>query len=53
MFFWFIQLKGQTGLAICKTNKAVLFGFYDDKIQPGQCTVVVEKLAEYLRSNNY
>jgi len=45
--------RGQTGLAIVKTGKAVVLGFYDEKIQPGQCTMIVERLATYLRENSY
>jgi len=45
--------RGQTGLALVKTTKALIIGFYDDKIQPGQCTTVVEKLGNYLREAGY
>ena len=45
--------KGNTGIVCVKTNQCFLVGFYDDKIQPGECTLVVEKLADYLIEQNY
>jgi len=45
--------KGATGVVAVKTGKAVLIGFYDENVQPGQATNVVEKLADYLIENNY
>jgi len=40
--------QGAGGAVLVKTSKAVLIGIYDDKVQPGQCANVVEKLADYL-----
>jgi len=45
--------KGAGGGAAVKTGKAILIGLYDDKIQPGNCTNVVEKLADYLIEQGY
>eukprot|EP00999_Lentomonas_sp_LEN2_P001580 NODE_2644_length_528_cov_62.551122_g2594_i0.p1 GENE.NODE_2644_length_528_cov_62.551122_g2594_i0~~NODE_2644_length_528_cov_62.551122_g2594_i0.p1 ORF type:complete len:125 (+),score=16.24 NODE_2644_length_528_cov_62.551122_g2594_i0:60-434(+) len=45
--------KGAGGCVCVKTNQAILVGMYDENIQPGQCTTVVEKLADYLIENNY
>mmetsp|Transcript_124479 Transcript_124479/g.175639 ORF Transcript_124479/g.175639 Transcript_124479/m.175639 type:complete len:128 (-) Transcript_124479:53-436(-) len=40
--------KGTAGIHCVKTGKAVLVAIYDQPITPGQCSVVVEKLADYL-----
>merc|ERR1711991_191487 len=40
--------KGTAGVHCVKTGKAVLIAIYDQPITPGQCSVVVEKLADYL-----
>lgn len=45
--------KGSTGFAAVKTSQAVLLSLYDESIQPGQCTNVTERLADYLIENNY
>ncbi|KAI9348827.1 profilin [Pilaira anomala] len=45
--------KGATGVCIVKTTQAILVALYDDKIQPGACTKVVEDLADYLISVSY
>jgi len=45
--------KGAGGIVCVRTGKAVLLGTYDDKIQPGQCANVVEKLADYLIENGF
>eukprot|EP00034_Subulatomonas_tetraspora_P000623 GABW01000878.1.p1 GENE.GABW01000878.1~~GABW01000878.1.p1 ORF type:complete len:125 (-),score=29.71 GABW01000878.1:63-437(-) len=45
--------KGATGVVCVKTNQAILIGTYGENIQPGQCTTVVEKVADYLIENNY
>ena len=34
-------------------NLALVLGIYDDKLQPGQAANVVEKMAEYLSTQNY
>jgi profilin len=36
-----------------KTKAAVLIGVYDETVQPGEATKVVEQLADYLISVNY
>eukprot|EP01086_Lenisia_limosa_P002953 TRINITY_DN17089_c0_g1_i1.p1 TRINITY_DN17089_c0_g1~~TRINITY_DN17089_c0_g1_i1.p1 ORF type:complete len:127 (+),score=49.77 TRINITY_DN17089_c0_g1_i1:41-421(+) len=45
--------KGSSGAVCVKTNQAVLIATYDEKIQPGQCTTIVERLADYLLENNF
>eukprot|EP01114_Cavostelium_apophysatum_P012872 TRINITY_DN298_c0_g1_i1.p2 TRINITY_DN298_c0_g1~~TRINITY_DN298_c0_g1_i1.p2 ORF type:complete len:127 (-),score=28.44 TRINITY_DN298_c0_g1_i1:178-558(-) len=45
--------QGSAGAICVKTGKAVLVGVYDDKIQPGQASTVVEKLADYLIEQGY
>ncbi|ORE09358.1 Profilin/allergen [Rhizopus microsporus var. microsporus] len=45
--------KGNEGACIAKTGKAFLIGTYNDQMQPGQCNVVVEGLADYLISVGY
>ena len=32
---------------------ALVVGIYDESLQPGQAAIVVEKMAEYLSSQNY
>jgi len=45
--------KGPGGIVCVKTGQGILIGIYNDKIQPGQCANVVEKLADYLIENGY
>ena len=45
--------KGAGGCACVKTTQAILVGMYDENIQPGQCSSVVEKLADYLIESGY
>lgn len=45
--------KGATGLVCIKTSKAIIVGYYNDTIQPGEATTVIEKLGDYLRSVGY
>eukprot|EP01123_Difflugia_compressa_P010740 TRINITY_DN3_c0_g2_i1.p1 TRINITY_DN3_c0_g2~~TRINITY_DN3_c0_g2_i1.p1 ORF type:complete len:127 (-),score=21.46 TRINITY_DN3_c0_g2_i1:198-578(-) len=45
--------KGTGGVVTVKTGGAVLIGLYNEKIQPGQCANVVEKLADYLIESGY
>jgi len=45
--------QGPAGVICVKTGKCVLIGVYDDKIQPGNASNVVEKLADYLIENGY
>jgi len=45
--------KGQVGVHIAKTVTAVIVALYEEPIQPGQCAVTVESLADYLKSVSY
>ncbi|KAI8985266.1 profilin [Pilobolus umbonatus] len=45
--------KNDTGVVVVKTTQAILVGLYDDKIQPGNCTKVVEGLADYFIGVGY
>ncbi|KAI9317459.1 profilin [Dichotomocladium elegans] len=45
--------KQSDGCCIVKTNQAILIGIYKEGVQPGQCTKVVENLADYLISVGY
>jgi len=45
--------QGSGGVVLVKTTKTVLIAVYDDKIQPGQCANVVEKLADYLIESGF
>eukprot|EP01121_Diplochlamys_sp_Union-15-3_P014647 TRINITY_DN4699_c0_g1_i1.p1 TRINITY_DN4699_c0_g1~~TRINITY_DN4699_c0_g1_i1.p1 ORF type:complete len:127 (-),score=16.48 TRINITY_DN4699_c0_g1_i1:15-395(-) len=45
--------KGTGGVVTVKTGQSILIGLYNEKIQPGQCANVVEKLADYLIENGY
>ncbi|KAF9028205.1 profilin, required for normal timing of actin polymerization in response to thermal stress [Haplosporangium bisporale] len=45
--------QGATGIICAKTSQCVLIGYYNENIQAGDCSVVVENLAEYLRGVGY
>jgi profilin len=45
--------KGTSGAVVVKTTQAVLLGLYNDKVQPGQASNCVEKLADYLIEQGY
>jgi len=45
--------KGAGGVVAVKTGQSILIGVYNETIQPGQATNVVEKLADYLIENGY
>ena len=45
--------KGTAGIHCTKTGKAVIIAVYDQPITAGQCSVVVEKLADYLIGVGY
>lgn len=45
--------KGTSGVHVAKTNQAILVGYYEDPISPGQCANQVEKMADYLKGMNY
>ncbi|KAG8367316.1 hypothetical protein BUALT_Bualt16G0059600 [Buddleja alternifolia] len=40
--------KGSGGITIKKTGQALVFGIYEEPVTPGQCNIVVERLADYL-----
>ncbi|XP_074273740.1 profilin-1-like [Silene latifolia] len=40
--------KGTGGVCIKKTGQAMLFGIYEEPVNPGQCNLVVERLGDYL-----
>ena len=44
---------GNSGICVVVTTQAVLIGTYNDDIQPGECTVAVENLADYLIGVGY
>lgn len=46
--------KAQKGGIVCvKTKQCVIVGIYDENIQPGNATKVVEDLADYLIGVGY
>jgi len=45
--------KGASGAIIVKTVQTLILARYNDVIQPGQCSNVVEKLGDYLKSVGY
>jgi profilin len=45
--------KGASGAIIVKTNMAIILATYNDTIQPGQCSNVVQKLGDYLKGVGY
>jgi len=45
--------KGAHGILICKTKKAYVIAFHDEKIQTGNCTNTTIKIADYLASQGY
>ncbi|KAL9224555.1 hypothetical protein vseg_000578 [Gypsophila vaccaria] len=40
--------KGTGGACIKKTGEALVFGIYEEPVNPGQCNLVVERLGDYL-----
>ncbi|KAG0091629.1 hypothetical protein BGZ93_006243 [Podila epicladia] len=44
---------GATGIHCVKTNRCILIGYYNETIQAGDCSLVVEKLGDYLRESGY
>ncbi|XP_057765227.1 profilin-2 [Salvia miltiorrhiza] len=40
--------KGSGGITIKKTGQALVVGVYEEPVTPGQCNMVVERLADYL-----
>ncbi|MFD3735128.1 profilin [Streptomyces sp. NPDC058632] len=45
--------KGATGVALVKTQQAILIGFYDERQSPDLAANAVEKLADHLTENGY
>ncbi|KAI9475732.1 MAG: profilin [Benjaminiella poitrasii] len=45
--------KNSDGVCIVKTSQAFLVGTYKEGIQPGNCTKIVEGLADYLISTGF
>jgi len=45
--------KGAGGIVTAKTGQAVVIGVYNETLQPGNATNIVEKLADYLKENSY
>ncbi|KAF9382422.1 hypothetical protein CPB97_007159 [Podila verticillata] len=45
--------QGATGVILAKTTKCVLIGYYNENVQAGDCSVIVENLADYLRGIGY
>jgi len=45
--------KGATGIAIAKSGQAIVIGYYNEKQQPGNAAIEVEKVADYLIENGY
>ncbi|KAK6126825.1 hypothetical protein DH2020_039433 [Rehmannia glutinosa] len=39
---------GSGGVTIKKTGQALVFGLYEEPVTPGQCNMIVERLADYL-----
>merc|ERR1712060_99272 len=44
--------KGATGCTVKICNTCIVIGTYDEGVQHADCNLVVENLAEYLKSNN-
>eukprot|EP00123_Amoebidium_parasiticum_P022541 comp8962_c0_seq1/m.4160 comp8962_c0_seq1/g.4160 ORF comp8962_c0_seq1/g.4160 comp8962_c0_seq1/m.4160 type:complete len:129 (-) comp8962_c0_seq1:205-591(-) len=44
---------GENGCVIVKTNQAIVIGIYEKPLPAGNCTLTVEKLADYLIENGY
>ena len=51
--YFYKVVQGAGGVVCVKTKQAVLIGVYDEPIQPGEATKVVEGLADYLISVSY
>jgi len=48
-----IGRKTGGGCSVCATKTAMVFGIYKDPIQPGQCNFEIEKVARFLKEQNY
>lgn len=48
-----VVVQNADGVCLVKTGQAFLVGVYTEGIQPGNCTKVVEGLADYLISVGY
>lgn len=45
--------KGTGGVVCVKTGQTITIGIYDDKLQPGKATSIVEIFGDYLRDSGY
>ena len=45
--------KEKLGIHVAKTKTAIIIAVYEEPIQPGQCAMTVESLADYLKGVNY
>jgi len=45
--------KGAGGVITVKTTQCIIIGVYNETLQPGNATNIVEKLADYLIDNGY
>ena len=45
--------KGTSGLSVAKANTCYVIGLYHEGILPGNCRNAVEKMREYLSSQNF
>lgn len=41
--------NGPSGVTIKKTNSALVIGIHGEKVTPGECNLLVENLADYLK----
>lgn len=48
-----IIAQGKEGIIIVKTHQAILIAHYPETIQPGQATLTVENLGDYLMGVGY
>ena len=47
------RVQGQNGVVIVKTKQTIIIGVYDQNAQPGEATIIVERLADYLISTGF
>ncbi|KAL3623691.1 Profilin-3 [Castilleja foliolosa] len=43
-----LSVRGSGGVTIKKTGQSLVFGLYEEPVTPGQCNMIVERLADYL-----
>jgi profilin len=49
----YYSFKTGGGIISSKTAQTIVVGTYGEGVQPGDAAIVVEKMADYLRNNNY